>query len=151
MVAPARAPRPENASARPPDLGSAIHRAVQTAGQPLPETVRALLETHLDTDLADVRVHVDSEADALSRAVQAQAFTTGQHIFFKDGAFQPDTPAGQRLLAHEVTHTRQQAEGAVSGTLTADNIRLSDPADPFEQAAEASAHALTPPTSAHVS
>lgn len=144
------APRPESTSAHPPDLGTTIRQAAQTGGHPLPDHVRALLENHLDTDLADVRVHADAQADTLSRAVQAQAFTTGQHIFFKDGAYQPETPAGQHLLAHEATHTRQQAEGQVAGNLTNQNIRLSDPADPFEQAAEARARTL-PPTPDHVS
>lgn len=147
MVTHAHTPHPESTHARPPDLGTAIRQATHAGGHPLPQTVRALLENHLDTDLADVRVHMDSTADALSRAVQAQAFTTGQHIFFKEGAYQPDTPAGQHLLAHEATHTRQQAEGPVAGTLTAHNIRLSDPADPFEQAAEAHAQTMAAPHS----
>lgn len=38
-------------------------------------------------------------------------FTTGSEIYFGAGRFNPGTPEGDRLLAHELTHTIQQTGG----------------------------------------
>src|SRR5689334_7528217 len=40
-------------------------------------------------------------ADEPARALGARAFTLGRQVFFASGEYQPDTPGGQRLLAHE--------------------------------------------------
>ena len=82
-----------------------------------------------------MRVHADAEADALSRAVDAEAFTTGRDVYFRAGAYAPDSPDGLRLLAHEAAHTVQQAAGPVAGTPAPGGVALSDPADRFERAA----------------
>ncbi|NER80160.1 MAG: DUF4157 domain-containing protein, partial [Leptolyngbya sp. SIO1D8] len=39
----------------------------------------------------------------LSNVLQAKAFTTGSDIFFRQGAYTPDTQSGKHLLAHELT------------------------------------------------
>jgi hypothetical protein len=59
-----------------------------------------------------VRVHADAGADALNQALQARAFTSGQDVFFRRGAYNPSTSSGRELLAHELTHVVQQADGA---------------------------------------
>src|SRR5262249_36509684 len=46
-----------------------------------------------------------------ARAIDAQAYTVGQDIVFGAGQYAPSTPAGQRLLAHELAHVVQQAGG----------------------------------------
>jgi len=51
-----------------------------------------------------VRIHADGEADLLNRGVAAIAFTVGSDIFFRAGFYQPQSAAGQHLLAHELTH-----------------------------------------------
>src|SRR5438552_9072778 len=43
------------------------------------------------------------------------------------------------MLAHELTHVVQQRSGPVDGTPAAGGIKVSDPADSFEQAAESTA------------
>jgi hypothetical protein len=78
-------------------------------GDPLPDAVRARMEAAFGTDLSTVRVHTDPEAAALSSSISARAFTTGRDIFFGAGEYAPDTPRGERTLAHELAHTRQQA------------------------------------------
>ena len=77
-------------------------------GQGISATVRGPLERSLGADFGSVRVHTDSRADTLSRALQARAFTTGQDIFFRRGEFQPTSDSGRRTLAHELTHVVQQ-------------------------------------------
>jgi hypothetical protein len=83
-------------------------------GSPLPENVRHQLEAGLNTNLESVRVHTDGEADKLAKSVNAIAFTTGKDIFFSSGSYNPNTKTGYELIAHEVTHTIQQASGQVS-------------------------------------
>ena len=66
------------------------------------------------TGFDSVRVHTDGASDAFNREVSASASTLGDHIYFRSGAYQPGTGAGQRLLAHELTHVVQQ-RGASGG------------------------------------
>jgi hypothetical protein len=42
----------------------------------------------------------------------ADAFTVGNDVFFARGMYDPSTATGQRLLAHELVHVRQQRRGA---------------------------------------
>jgi hypothetical protein len=56
-------------------------------------------------------VHYDNEAIALTSEVNAQAFTHENHIFFNAGKYEPATPEGKKLLAHELTHVLQQGHG----------------------------------------
>jgi hypothetical protein len=110
--------------------------AASGSGSRLDDGVQQHLEPHLGADLSNVRIHTDSEADQLSQSVNAVAFTTGQDIFFSSGSYNPTSTEGQHLIAHEVVHTVQQANGAVAGTPTAEGVSISDPSDAFEQEAE---------------
>ena len=108
-------------------------------GQPLEPSTRAGMEQALAVDLSSVRIHTDGAAAASAQAVQAHAYTVGEDVVFGPGQYQPGSTAGQRTLAHELTHVVQQRNGPVSGTPTGDGISLSDPSDSFERAAEANA------------
>ena len=77
---------------------------VSVAGQPLPSDVKAKMEAAFGHSFADVRVHHGTEAESIG----AVAFTRGTHIHFARRAYQPQTPAGQRLLGHELAHVVQQ-------------------------------------------
>ncbi len=46
--------------------------------------------------------------------MHARAFTQGQNIYFGEGQSSFNTLAGQRLLAHELTHTLQQTRPAAT-------------------------------------
>lgn len=59
----------------------------------------------------DVCVHTDARAAESARAVGALAYTVGNHVVFGPGQYSPGTSGGQRLLAHELTHTLQQGGG----------------------------------------
>ncbi|MBW4522665.1 MAG: DUF4157 domain-containing protein [Scytolyngbya sp. HA4215-MV1] len=82
-------------------------------GQPIAEPVRASMEQSFGADFSGVRVHTDAQSDQMNRSVQAQAFTTGQDIFFRPGNYDPGSRGGQELLAHELTHVVQQSGGQV--------------------------------------
>ncbi|NJN55203.1 MAG: DUF4157 domain-containing protein [Anaerolineae bacterium] len=64
-----------------------------------------------NTNFGGVRVHTDSQADQLNQSLQARAFTTGQHIFFRYGEYSPHSSNGKMLLSHELAHVMQQNSG----------------------------------------
>jgi hypothetical protein len=77
-------------------------------GSPLPPRVRDTMEQEIGGDFSGTRVHTDAEANHLASELGAQAFTIGNDIYFNQGRYQPETPAGSHLLAHELTHVVQQ-------------------------------------------
>jgi hypothetical protein len=80
-------------------------------GQPLPPAERGFFERRFGRDFGGVRVHTDGEAAQSAAGVRAQAYTVGSHIVFGAGRWQPGSAAGRHLIAHELTHTVQQAAG----------------------------------------
>ena len=94
------------------DAHSGVETAIQRSlgqGQPLPTPVREPMENAFGFDFAQVRIHHDTEGDRLSRSLDARAFTTGSDVFFRQGNYEPESPSGKRLLAHELTHVVQQS------------------------------------------
>lgn len=99
-----------NASAH---LASQIHSAAQSGGNPLPATTRSTMQTRFgNRDFSGVRIHHGSGADHLARHLGADAFTVGNNIFFAGHRYDPASPAGQRLLAHELAHVVQQGNSS---------------------------------------
>ncbi len=92
----------------------AANQLASCSGNELPAKVRQPLESQFDADFSQVRVHNDRPAAEAANALGARAFTVGRHIAFNEGEFKPTSPAGQRLLAHELTHVVQQS-GAGTG------------------------------------
>lgn len=83
-------------------------RAQQGGGSPLPGEVRAFMEPRFGADFSAVRLHTDGEAAVLNRELHAQAFTHGADIYMGEGFYDPGSPSGKHLLAHELTHVVQQ-------------------------------------------
>jgi hypothetical protein len=84
--------------------------SMSTSGHALP--ARPFFESRFGFDFSDVRVHTGPQAEGAAAALGARAFTVGNDIYFGSGELQPATPAGQRLIAHELTHTIQQKGSA---------------------------------------
>lgn len=77
-------------------------------GRPLDDSTRTKMESAFGTDFSGVKIHTSTQADQLNRSINADAFTTGQDVFFRSGNYSPQSAAGQKLLAHELTHVVQQ-------------------------------------------
>jgi hypothetical protein len=92
-----------------PELTAAI-KSELGRGRTLPNATREFLEPRFRANFAGVRIHTDGKAENLTTRLGARAFAYGRDIFFNAGAFQPDTPEGMELIAHELTHTIQQQE-----------------------------------------
>ncbi|MEM6433126.1 MAG: DUF4157 domain-containing protein, partial [Cyanobacteria bacterium P01_D01_bin.115] len=92
-----------------------IRTAIASGGEPLPENMQAKLRSRIGMENPeDIRVHTDGKANELCDELGALAFTTGNHIFFAAGEYDPDSAEGQELIFHEAVHTIQQ--GAIDGS-----------------------------------
>jgi hypothetical protein len=106
-----------------------------SSGQPLEPRLRASLERRFDHNFADVRVHDDAGADALTRASGALALTSGNDVYFRQGEYDPRTNDGLHMLVHELAHTIQQSGGAAKTASGSD-------ASAYEQEAESAASSV---------
>ena len=99
------------------DLESSIQSA-RGSGQSLDGSLSEKLGQAMGADFSGVKVHTDSQSDHLNKSIQAKAFTTGQDVFFRQGAYDPSSRGGQELIAHELTHVVQQNGGAVQAKMS---------------------------------
>lgn len=95
----------------------AANKLVQQSGSELPKSVQATMAERFAVDFSNVRVHSDRAAAEAASTLGTRAFTIGRHIAFNQNEFNPTSGAGQRLLAHELTHVVQQRD-ANSGHAT---------------------------------
>jgi hypothetical protein len=103
-----------------PEAPPIVHEVLRSPSQPLDAATRAFFEPQFGHDFSAVRIHSDERAAISAEAVNAQAYTVGADIVFGRQRYRPDDPAGQRLLAHELTHVAQQRavpRGPVRATL----------------------------------
>lgn len=112
---------------------SAVHDVLRTGGKPMGAGLREEMEARLGADFSDVRIHDNGAARASAAEVGARAYTSGHHVVVGHGG------GDKHTLAHELTHVIQQRQGAVSGTDNGAGLRISDPSDTYERAAEQNA------------
>lgn len=86
-----------------------VEATLAGSGRPLEPGLRRDMEGRFGHDFSQVRVHTDAGAGQSAQAIDAQAYTAGDHIVFGPARFAPGTLEGRRLLAHELTHVAQQS------------------------------------------
>ena len=91
-----------------------VHEVLRLPGHPFDPQTRVFFEPRFGHDFSKVRVHTDARAAESAKAVNALAYTVGRNVVFDEGRFSPETHAGQRLLAHELTHVVQQEHNSVA-------------------------------------
>lgn len=109
-------------------VGGLVERRLGTSkagGDPLPAPTRELMEEKFGADFGGVRVHTDAQASNTAESFNANAFTSGNDIYFNKGVYDPATVEGRGLLAHELTHVVQQKGG--SAELVQFDLRQSMP------------------------
>jgi hypothetical protein len=111
-----------NGSAHVP---ASVDRVLASPGTPLAPVLQQSMEKHFGYDFSQVRVHSNAAAAKSARDVSAYAYAVGQHIVFGAGQFAPATPAGRRLLAHELTHVVQQSGQGTQGVQEGEEAGLS--------------------------
>ncbi|HSS22523.1 MAG TPA: DUF4157 domain-containing protein [Pyrinomonadaceae bacterium] len=100
---------PGGAHSPSPQLSSQIH-SMRGSGERLSSDLRDFFEPRFGHDFSKVRIHTDARAAATTRSLNARAYTLGSDIAFASSEYKPDTTAGRRLLAHELTHVVQQSD-----------------------------------------
>jgi len=108
----------KHSSSQVPEITPSIEMGIQSlrrsGGQPLPSSIRTFMESRFNQDFSDVRLHRTVQASQLAQSLDAQAFTLHRNIVFGAAQFQPQTPTGQRLIAHELAHAIQQGSSSIS-------------------------------------
>ncbi len=113
------------------DTWSVVPEVLRTPGQPLDKATCTFMELCFGHDFSHVRVHTDSNASKSADAVNAIAYTAGQHIVYNRGQYTPATQRGRYVLAHELTHTLQQPSGYTSVTGLVQRIPKDSKDTPF--------------------
>lgn len=103
---------------------------------------QAAMEHAFSEDFSAVRVHTGDASNRVAAGLSARALTAGQDIVFRSGAFQPHTPSGDRLLAHELAHVVQQRQGLATAAID------KGASEPLKQAADTAAQRAVDPSSA---
>ena len=67
-------------------------------------------------------IHTGSYADELARSLHTLALVLGTDIFFRNGAYRPETEEGRKILAHELTHVAQQKRDILRGETTREEL-----------------------------
>ncbi|MBI3934609.1 MAG: DUF4157 domain-containing protein [Acidobacteria bacterium] len=90
-----------------------VHEVLSSPGRPLEPTARAFMEPRFGHDFSRIRIHNDLRATESAQAIDALAYTLGEHIVFGAGQYAPNTSDGKQLLSHELTHSMQQHQGQI--------------------------------------
>ena len=96
----------------------------------LPDDLRERLEHQYEADLCEVRVIEDGLAENLG----VRAVARGKTLHFARGIFDPDSDAGEQLIAKEVAQLVQQgavpkAPASTPGSRSADTAQVKTPAE----------------------
>jgi hypothetical protein len=77
----------------------------------LPAHVAEEMQGKFGEDFSGVRLHDGAEAQAKAEALQARAYTVGEHVVLGRNAPPLASQAGQYTMAHELAHVVQQRRG----------------------------------------
>jgi hypothetical protein len=122
-----------------PRVPPVVNEVLSSHGQPLDSTTSHDMGSRFGHDFSKVRIHADNRAAEAAEALNSHAFTIGADIVFGSGQYSPQTNAGRRLLAHELTHVVQQHKG---GDAVSSEVEL-NPSNHYEQEAHTVAETLT--------
>jgi len=115
------------------NVPSVVKEVISSQGKALDTSKRTFMESHFGHDFSQVRVHTDAKAAGSSEAVDARAYTVGNHIVFNTSEYKPGTLIGDALIGHELAHVVQQTDKAPHTTAesssTLDNKSLEKAAD----------------------
>jgi hypothetical protein len=101
--------------------------------RPLPPALAHDLGQRFGADFRGVQLHQGTAAQAHAEALDARAYTVGEHVVLGRNAPSLSSQEGRRTLAHELAHVVQQRRGGRPPALAADA--------PHEHAADRAASA----------
>ncbi|BFT75550.1 DUF4157 domain-containing protein [Paenibacillus sp. P36] len=86
-------------------------KSMQGSGSKMDAQIQAKMESAFNADFSNVNIHNNPQSSKMNASLGAEAFATGNDIFFREGRYNPDSREGQELLGHELTHVIQQRGG----------------------------------------
>lgn len=114
---------------------ASVDRVLGSGGRPLDSALQQDMGQRFGYDFSQVRVHTGTAAEQSAQDVNAHAYTVGHNIVFGGGQYAPESTAGRRLMAHELTHVIQQS-GWNSGGQLQGQLTINHPGDALEQEAD---------------
>ena len=102
----------------PPNAASSLVSEVGTVrrdrpvGQPMSADVVARVERTIGSDVPQITVHDDADADAVARHHHADAVAIGDEVHFRQGRYRPDSAEGFALIVHEAIHVAASHEAS---------------------------------------
>lgn len=134
-------PAQHDADSSTPTIAERI--ANPAIGETLPVGTRARFTQSFGHSFSDLQIHHDASADDLARALDARAFAAGDHLFFRSGEYEPESPDGLRLLAHEAAHTfANSASSHAPSSTSPTSLDVVPSGDATERAAHEAADAV---------
>lgn len=124
-------------------LDGALDRKLASGGgAPLSPDVAQQAKGAYGVDMGGVRVHHDAESGAMADAQGFQAMSYGSDLFFKPGAYQPETQDGRFVVMHELAHVAQSGGERAAGVQG--KAEVGSQSEPMEaDADQAAAAAIT--------
>ena len=119
-------------------ISATLAAADTSGGHAVPEHLQERFGA-AGADVSSVRLHTSETSARAAESVSARAYTVGQDVHFGAGEYAPGTADGDRLIAHELAHTLQQADGGGSPQFW---LEISQPHDPAEAEADRVADAV---------
>jgi hypothetical protein len=94
-----------------------VRDVLSSGGRPLEADTRAFMESRFSLDFGNVKIHDNNAAAKSASSINALAYTLGNNIVFNNGQYAPGTEEGQKLLAHELVHVKQQGDGNATNSI----------------------------------
>lgn len=104
---------PEVTTMEKSELPEEVRSAIDSPTQTLDPSIQTALNQAGGQGLGNVYVHTGTKAAQAAEKMDARAFTLDNHIIFNRDEYDPTTPEGKAVLAHELTAINQN-EGTVS-------------------------------------
>ncbi len=98
-------------------------------GNSLPQSANNFFSSKMQHDFSDVKIHTGNEAETSAQAINAKAYTVGNHIVFNKGQFDTASHYGKKLLAHELAHVVQNKAATRGNNILQRQITTPVPAD----------------------
>ena len=88
-------------------MGLGEESCIALQNYPVPEDRREPFSNAILNLLLEVTMVYGPAADEYTRSHHALALVLGTDIFFRNGAYRPESEEGRKILAHELTHVAQ--------------------------------------------
>lgn len=121
-----RLQRKSNSDHTPETVPPIVHEVLGEPGRPMDAKTRTFMETRFNHNFSNVRIYTGRKAEKSAQQINALAYTVGENIVFGKDQYSAYTSTGQRLLAHELTHTIQQGATQPHAALTLSRNAVSE-------------------------